>query len=295
MITTNSRRQQWPHYVSPVLFPPFVQRQSKIKSIKFPAGKGGGRADCLLAHNERTRYNKFVAPCESEVSLLLGHTLRIACTLKRRNNAAYKFRGIAEALFDREFLRGTHFSSDKFYTSLDLVFIASMMNLRKLFLKEKEKEKIFEEAWRCKSSSTSTIESIVSREFLGGRSAKYRGIRGIRQNQTISIYTFYNSMQRRRVRSDTCFHSNKLGSPIIISIHCIALRALHKRTDYVFDRCVALDRLFSRASKTILTNRRPIAIFFFFFASILYPISPPFLNFMEIRWVTYDYFYGFMK
>lgn len=129
---------------------------------------------------------------------------------------------------------------------------------------------------------------------MGGRSAKYRGIRGIRQNQTISIYTFYNSMQRRRVRSDTCFHSNKLGSPIIISIHCIALRALHKRTDYVFDRCVALDRLFSRASKTILTNRRPIAIFFFF-ASILYPISPPFLNFMEIRWVTYDYFYGFMK
>lgn len=85
-----------------------------------------------------------MAPCESEVSLLLGHTLRIACTLKRRNNAAYKFRGIA--LFDREFLRGTHFSSDKFYTSLDLVFIASMMNLRKLFLKEKEKEKIFEEA-----------------------------------------------------------------------------------------------------------------------------------------------------
>lgn len=99
-----------------------------------------------MAHNERTRYNKFVAPCESEVSLLLGHTLRIACTLKRRNNAAYKFRGIAEALFDREFLRGTHFSSDKFYTSLNLVFIASMMNLRKLFLKEKEKEKIFEEA-----------------------------------------------------------------------------------------------------------------------------------------------------
>lgn len=37
------------------------------------------------------------------------------------------------------------------------------------------------------------------------------------------------------------------------------------------------------------------SFFFFFFASILFPISPPFLNFMEIRWVTYDYFYGFMK
>lgn len=130
----------------PRTLPPVCSETVEDKIDKISSRKGGGRADCLLAHNERTRYNKFVAPCESEVSLLLGHTLRIACTLKRRNNAAYKFRGIAEALFDREFLRGTHFSSDKFYTSLDLVFIASMMNLRKLFLKEKEKEKIFEEA-----------------------------------------------------------------------------------------------------------------------------------------------------
>lgn len=149
--------------------------------------------------------------------------------------------------------------------------------------KGRKKEKIFEEVWRCKSSGNNRKHSL-SREFLGGRSAKYRGIRGIRQNQTISIYTFYNSMQRRRVRSDTCFHSNKLGSPIIISIHCIALRALHKRTDYVFDRCVALDRLFSRASKTILTNRRHFSLqffifLFFFLASILFSAISAFFKF----------------
>lgn len=84
--------------------------------------------------------------------------------------------------------------------------------------------RVFEETCRV-----ATIESIVSRKRLGGRSAEYRVVRGIHQNQTVSIYTFYNSVQRRRLRSDTCFHSNKLGSSIIISIRCIAPRALHKR------------------------------------------------------------------
>ena len=267
MITTNSRREQWPHYVppSPPTLPPFVHRQSKIKSIKFPAGKGE-RIVCWRTTSSLGN-NKFVAPCESEVSLLLGHTLRIACTLKRRNNAAYKFRrhcgGFVPTEIDREFFYQRHIfqAMINFRRKILDFFIIDEFRERIIFeRKKKEKEKKMQ-------SRVATIESIVSREFLGGRSAKYRGIRGIRQNQTISIYTFYNSMQRRRVRSDTCFHSNKLGSPIIISIHCIALRALHKRTDYVFDRCVALDRLFSRASKTILMNRRhlPLQFFFLFF------------------------------
>ena len=128
----------------PPALPPFVHRQSKIKSIKFPAGKGE-RIVCWRTTSSLGN-NKFVAPCESEVSLLLGHTLRIACTLKRRNNAAYKFRrhcgGFVPTEIDREFFYQRHIFQAMINFRRKILDFLSLMNLEKeLFLKERKRKK----------------------------------------------------------------------------------------------------------------------------------------------------------
>lgn len=128
----------------PPTLPPFVHRQSKIKSIKFPAGKGE-RIVCWRTTSSLGN-NKFVAPCESEVSLLLGHTLRIACTLKRRNNAAYKFRrhcgGFVPTEIDREFFYQRHIFQAMINFRRKILDFLSLMNLEKeLFLKERKRKK----------------------------------------------------------------------------------------------------------------------------------------------------------
>lgn len=96
----------------PVLSSPVCSETVEDKIDKISSGKGRQESGLSVGATTSSalRYNKFAAPCESEVSLLLGHTLRIACTLNRRNNAAYKSQRLCSTRSIETFYRETHFS-----------------------------------------------------------------------------------------------------------------------------------------------------------------------------------------